>query len=143
MKKKLIICALLFYFTTTSLVFAGGGWVSKKKHGYFKMEQRAIINANTFYNESGEVVSITGSSIYFSNFYGEYGITNNIDIIATIPFFVRSIQNSIKHLNSRSFTEGDELNYVGDLLVGAKYGILQKGSVVLSGSMFLVYLREK
>ena len=137
MKKNTITCFLLFYFTQINIVFAGGGWINKKNHGYFKIEQRAIINANSFYNENGERVSITGSSIYFSNLYAEYGITNNIDIIATVPFFVRSVQNSVNHLNSGVTKEGDQLNYIGDLLLGAKYGFLQKGSVVLSGSMFL------
>ncbi|WOK05306.1 transporter [Imperialibacter roseus] len=120
--------------SATSL--AGGGWTSKKGHGYFKLEERWII-ANQFFDKEGNVVPITTSSIYLTNFYGEYGITDRIDIIGTVPLIARNVLNERQFTLSGRTEPGDAVTSLGDMLVGAKYGIIQDKAFVLAAGVYL------
>lgn len=128
-----MLCSLLIFLSAQLL--AGGGWVSKKGHGFFKLEQRWI-RADQFFTAEGNIVPITTTSIYLTNFYGEYGINNKIDLIASVPLVARNVLNETNYSLSGRTEPGDAVTSLGDMLVGAKYGIVQDRAVVLAASVY-------
>lgn len=133
MKKLLLI--LLFHFTVNTLI-AGGGWSTPKGKGYFKLGQNMII-ADRFFNPDGEVIDITTISLYTTSLYGEYGLGNNLTGIVYAPFFVRSTINEIEFRQSGNVIPGDEVNDIGDINIGIKYGFFQDKSIVMAASLVL------
>ena len=67
----------------------------------------------------------------------EYGLGDNWNVIAYVPFFVRATQNKQVFNQSGLENEGFELNSFGDADVGIKYGFNQKGPVVFAASLIL------
>ena len=130
MKKSGLICAL---FVIALPAFAGGGWTKEKGKGYFKLSQN-FIRGDNFYSGDAEIITIATTGVYTTSFYAEYGLTDRLEFSAYIPFFVRNAKNAVE-FNDGVKIEGDELNSFGDMILGLKYGIIQKGPVVLSGSL--------
>ncbi len=134
MKKQLLTAITLLLWATD--VVCGGGWVSKKGNGYFKLEERWI-RANQFFAASGELLPITTTSIYLTNFYGEYGVSDKIDVVASLPLVVRNVLNETHYTLSGRIEPGDALTSVGDFQIGARYGIIQDKAFVLAAGIFV------
>lgn len=113
-----------------------GGWVQNKGTGFFRLAQN-MISSQKFFARDTEVIDITTTSVYISNFYGEYGISEKLTAIAYIPFFTRVVLNELRFRPSNNTVPGDELNGMGDFLVGAKYGLVRNKPVVISASLLL------
>ncbi|MEQ9378986.1 MAG: transporter [Imperialibacter sp.] len=129
------LLSLIIGLALSANCLAGGGWTSKKGHGYFKLEERWI-TADQFFDKEGNIVPITTSSIYLTNFYGEYGITDRIDIIGTVPLIARNVLNERQFTLSGRTEPGDAVTSLGDMLVGAKYGIIQDKAFVLAAGVY-------
>jgi protein XagA len=129
----------IFLFSALLLsvdIYGGGGWPQKKREGYFKLDQRFLI-ANRFFSPEGKVVSITTISLYNTNFYGEYGFTDKFTGIVYFPFFFRSTLNEVVFKPSGFTVPGDEVNSVGDPIIGIKYGLIKDKPIVVSASLNL------
>ena len=66
--------------------------------------------------------------------YGEYGITNRLTALTTAPLFVRITKNAVNY-SSGLYIDGDQLNSIGDIDLGLKYGIIQNKPIVASISL--------
>ncbi|WP_258104973.1 hypothetical protein [Marinoscillum sp. MHG1-6] len=114
---------------------AGGGWTYDKGKGFFKIGQNAIFG-NAYFNSNGDVVDLTRSiNLYTSSLYMEYGVSDRLNVILYAPFFVRSTFASAQFVQSGIVLEGDEMNAIGDINLGMKFGIIKSGPIVLSGSI--------
>jgi len=131
---KKLLPAVLLLFSLHPLL-AGGGWVSKKGHGFLKFEQR-MIRADQYFSAEGTLLPITTTSIYLSNFYGEYGISNKVDIVASLPLLARNVLNETRYSLSGRVEPGDQVTSLGDFQIGAKYGIVQDRAVVLAAGVY-------
>jgi len=127
--KRIIITITLLTAGITS--YAGGGWVYGKHKGYFKLAQN-MIRSPYFYNPGGTITDIPTVSLYTTSLYGEYGITDRLNAIVYIPFFVRSTLNRVHFNQSGDEIPGDQLNAFGDTNVGFKYGFFQNKAIVMS-----------
>ncbi len=117
--KKLLIT---LFFLSPLLAAAGGGWPQKKGNGYFKLNQY-ILKADKYFNPEGNRVEVIPAISYYStSLYGEYGVTDNITVIAFVPFFNRLTLNELVRLNG-TVVAGDELNSFGDTDLTLKYGL--------------------
>jgi hypothetical protein len=133
MQRRAVIFFSLLFLNASQLQ-AGGGWSNKKGTGFFKLSEY-VIRSDDFYTPEGDIIPITTVSLYSSSIYGEYGVTDRLTAIMHFPFFVRSTINNVEFNQSGTFLPGDEVNSVGDALVGLKYGFFQDRKIVLATSL--------
>ena len=109
-------------------ILLAGGWNQKKGHGFFKYELR-YLSAKKFYTSTGETIPITTVTSFSNALYGEYGLSDDITLIATIPF-QSILLNRTKSSLGTSITDGGKNTGLGDISVGIRYGLSQKGQTV-------------
>ena len=126
---KLLIALLL---VSTSLM---AQWTKGKGKSYYKLSAW-YLEADEHYTSSGDSSPLTTRGLFNVNFYGEYGITDRLDIIAYIPFFVRSFQNNQVSATRGNITnEGAELNSFGDTDLGVRYGWFKNEKIAISSTL--------
>ncbi len=133
--KKILL--LLTFISISSLnLFAGGGWVYGKNQGYFKLAQN-VIRSPHFFDADGNITDIPTVSLYTTSLYAEYGISDQLNALVYMPFFVRSTLNKVKFNQSGNVIPGDEINSFGDTNIGLKYGFFQDKTIVMAASITL------
>jgi len=130
---KNIISCVVYVCMIIHILPAQSGWTQAQGSGYFKLNQSAI-RAGQFFNPEGETIDITTTSVYSTVFYGEYGLTNRFTALVNAQLFIRSTINDLESRADGFIIPGDELNSIGEIQLGLKYGILQKGPVILAAS---------
>jgi hypothetical protein len=135
MRKYLtLLFSILFIFILSKNITAGA-WTQQKGNGYFQIGSQ-IIRANKFYEPGGKKIDITTLGDYTITFYAEYGLTKDLTIFTSIPFFRRLTLNRVEEINSGvELFPGDTKNGISDFDIGVKYGIAKFGSTVLSTSL--------
>ena len=135
MKKYLVMLFSIIFIFLFSKSLTAGAWTQQKGKGYFQIGSQ-ILRANQFYEPGGNKIDITTLGDYTVTFYGEYGITNDLTVIGSIPFFRRITLNRVEGINSGAeLFGGDSKNGISDFDIGLKYGIAKFGSTVLSVSL--------
>lgn len=132
MKKNnyLIFLTFLIFSTTIS-----AQWSKGKGKGYYKLSTWSVV-ADKHYTDTGEIDPNATRGTLNIGFYGEYGLSNKIDLISYIPFFTRNFQNnSVSGTRGNIITRGATLNAFGDLDIGIRYGIIKNNSLALSASL--------
>jgi len=133
---KLFITILLFLGIQLPML-AGGGWPQPKGKGYFKLSQYWII-ANQHFTNTGEIDPNGTRGSYFTNVYGEYGITDRLTGVAYWPFYARaSVYEQRSATTGQVITPGDAINGVGDLDLAIKYGLTPGKRIAASASLLL------
>ena len=135
MKKSIVYFCLLFLFLSSANQVTAGAWTQKRGQGFYKLSFR-LIRADQFYEPTGNKIDIPTLSDYTTTFYGEYGLTARLTLVANVPMFKRVTLN--KQVGSNSgfvFFEGDSKSGVADSEVGARFGLLRGGSSVLSAEI--------
>lgn len=121
---------------TKGLKTLGGGWIAGKGHGYARLGQR-VIYANRFFGLSGEINDITTTGVYITEFYAEYGLGHDLEVSLHAPLFFRTTLNAVRFEQSNRVEPGDQVNNIGDITVGLKYGLIKNKPFVLSASLIL------
>lgn len=132
MKLRLIIFSLVL--SAAYMALAGGGWVYGKNKGFFKLAQH-VIRSPHFYDGDGNVISIPTVSLYTTSIYAEYGLTDRLNGLLYMPFFVRSTLNKVEFRQSGNTIEGDAISSFGDTNIGLKYGLVKDQPVVVAASL--------
>ena len=133
LKKIIPLVAVICFFTTNAFA----QWTQKTGNGYYKLSAW-YLEADSHYTDTGETDPNTTRGQFSVNFYGEYGLSDKIDIITYIPFFSRTFENDvISGTTGQKLSEGEALNGIGDIDLGIKYGILQGESYAWSASLIL------
>jgi hypothetical protein len=131
-KKSIVYFCLLFLFLSSVNQVGAGAWTQKRAQGFYKLSFR-LIRADRFYEPTGNKIDIPTLSDYTTTFYGEYGVTDWLTLVANVPVFKRITLN--KQVGSNSgfvFFEGDSKSGVADSEVGVRFGLLRGGGSVLS-----------
>ncbi|RIA08282.1 hypothetical protein OE09_0091 [Flavobacteriaceae bacterium MAR_2010_72] len=132
--KKALICFLLIGLSSTMLF---SQWVKPKGKGYYKLSAW-YLEYDQHFTDTGEKDPNVTRGNFNVNFYGDYGITDKLDLIAYIPFFSRTFQNEVRSgTTGELITSGEAVNAIGDIDLGVEYGILNAGNLALSGSLIL------
>ncbi|WP_010135278.1 hypothetical protein [Ochrovirga pacifica] len=130
MKNKVIIVALLLIASN-----AMAQWTKGKGKGYFKLSSW-YLQADEHFNDEGDKSPLTTRGVFNVSLYGEYGITDKFDIVAYIPFFVRSFQNkSVSATRGNTITEGASLNSFGDTDLGVRYSLYKSSRLAVSSTL--------
>ena len=114
---------LIAYLFSTS-VYAGGPWLNKKKSGFFQIQSTFPGGAyNRLFLENGGESTLSRSVLdYTLQAYMEYGLTDKITIISTLPYkFV-----STKSVLDSAALPGGSLNGLGNYSLGFKHRISNK-----------------
>ena len=126
-----IIIALVF---TTLQLSAQSPWTKKQGEGFFKLSEMIIVS-DQFYSPEGSIQDIKTAGVYITGLYGEYGLTDRLNVVGFVPFFVRNTIHEQEFAISPNNEPGDESNSFGDVDLGFNYGIKQDGPFVLSASL--------
>ena len=97
MNTKNNILLIAFFFLFANSVFSQ--WTKGKGKGYYKVSGW-YLEADEHFTSSGDTSPNLTRSQFNVSFYGEYGITDKLDVIAYVPFFSRVTKNFIIFSNS-------------------------------------------
>ncbi|ANW96597.1 hypothetical protein AXE80_10040 [Wenyingzhuangia fucanilytica] len=131
LKSTLILC-FLFAFQ-----FVNAQWNKGKGNGYYKLSAWSLV-ADQHYTSTGDIDPNATRGNFTLSLYGEYGLTNKLDVITYLPFFTRIYQNAqVSGTNGSVIQEGEAVNAVGDIDVGIRYGLLKRNHFALSTTLKL------
>ncbi len=110
-------------------------WTKGKGKGYYKLSAW-YLESDQHYTDTGAIDPNVTRGQFNINFYGEYGLTNKLDIIAYVPFFSRVYQNDvISGTTGGTIGVGEDLNSIGDIDLGLNYGLIKTDKFALSGTL--------
>ena len=133
--KKTIILSLLFVFSCQ--LFTHAQWLEKKGDGYFKLGAWSLI-ADQHYTPSGKIDPNATRGIFNLNIYGKYGLSDNWNFVAYIPFYVKSYQNhEVSSVTNETLLEGEEFNSFGDMDLGIEHRLFKKSKHAFSATLTL------
>ena len=112
--KKISTIFLLLAFILTIPTNAQSGWTKAKNDYFFKLDYSSY-KSSDFRNNDGKSLKTSGFSQKAVSIYGEYGITDRLTAITSIPLFK---QNGYETTNN--------VNGFGDVRLELKYQLLQK-----------------
>ncbi len=130
--KSIKYIVLLFAFTTS---FAQ--WTKGKGNAYLKTSIWALL-ADEHYTDTGDTASNPERLNLNLNIYGEYGITDKLDVIAYVPFFSRVVQaEQVSAARGAVSQEKEDFNAIGDIDLGVRYGLFKNDQLAISASLTL------
>ena len=133
-KQNQVIILFICFFASANTM---AQWTKGKGKGYFKLSAWSL-KANQHYTSEGEISPLTTRGNFNVNFYGEYGLTDQLDVITYIPFFTRSYQNNqVSATRGNIINEGAELNSFGDTDIGLRYRLFKNDKWALSTTLKL------
>lgn len=128
--KKLIVLFAAIVLTSSTISLAGGPWTQPKGKAYIKLSEWWIV-FDQHYTDVGKIDPNVTTGIFNTNLYGEYGITDKLDAIVNATIFSRNYMNNLKSKTTNEIlVEGEDLNAIGDIDVGIKYGLSKTHSKI-------------
>ena len=114
-----------------------GAWTREAGQGFFKLGSR-YVHATRYYGPAGDRLEIPTLQNFTQSFYGEYGLSGKLTVIAYLPFLQRITLNRVVFENSgvESFP-GDSKTGFADADFGIRYLLFRKGATVFSGEVNL------
>lgn len=112
-------------------------WAQGKGNGYFKIGGW-YLNTDQHFTSSGDIDPNATRTQSFISLYGEYGLTERLDLVAYVPFFARATQNRIlSGTTGEEIRPGEELNSLGDLEIGLNLNFFKNDHWALAGRLTL------
>lgn len=112
-------------------------WAKGKSKGYYKLSAW-YLSTDQHFTDTGETDPNVTRNLFNLNLYGEYGLTDKIDLIAYIPFFSRVTQNDqVSGTVGTIIQEGEAFNSIGDIDIGVSYAFLKNDNLALSATLKL------
>lgn len=129
---SLLIVCLLFAFQNNY-----AQWTKGKGKGYYKLSAWSLV-ADQHYTSSGDIDPNATRGNFTLSLYGEYGLTNKLDVITYLPLFTRIYQNTqVSGTNGNVLQAGEAVNAIGDVDLGLRYALLKKNNFALSTTLKL------
>ncbi len=132
--KKLLVVLFITFLQTPAI--GGGGWPQPKGKGYFKLSQFWIL-ANQYYNNTGGVEANRNQGLFFTNVYGEYGLSDRFTAVVNWPFYARAVAYEQTGTMGQIIALQDAINGIGDMDLSVKYGLTKGKSIAVSTSLIL------
>ncbi len=128
-KPLLQIIFILFFFSIHTFA---DGWTQKKGEGYFSLDYR-ILSGSKYHDNTGVNIIIPKLTDAAFNFYGEFGLTNDLTIIANFPFY-KILKKDIS-FEPEIFGMENENSGLGDLNLAFRYKLKTFGQTTISASL--------
>ncbi|PQJ76026.1 hypothetical protein BTO13_12680 [Polaribacter gangjinensis] len=110
-------------------------WTNGKGKAYYKLAAWSLV-ADQHYTNTGEIDPNATRGNFTLSLYGEYGLTNKLDIITYIPFFTRIYQNAqVSGITGNVLQPGESLNAFGDLDIGLRHLVFKKKNLSVSTTL--------
>jgi hypothetical protein len=138
MKMKKSLFGLLIVLLISNTLMAGGPWTQKKGIGFFKLSEWWVVFDQHF-NAEGNIDKNVTTGVFNTSLYAEYGLTDRLTGIFNGNIFSRNYTNNQVSSNTGEIViPGDELNALGDIDLGLKYGITKAGSKIpVAASLYI------
>ena len=128
MMRYLCSAFLLLALLSTGLAAQSGPWSQDKGASYLKLYSYAL-RFDEHYTGAGELDPNVTIGFYQVALYGEYGLTDRLDLVGNVPVFARNVINrQISGTTGEELAPGEALNGLGDPELGLRYGITQPGA---------------
>ena len=129
-----IVCILIF----TSLNSYGGAWNKDKGHGYTQFSF-TYLSYDRLHQGSDGIIDLKRTiGDYTLQFYSEYGLSNNINLILNLPYKFVSSGSSLNEASNDPYIndtlDPGNLNGLSNLGIGLRFKLLEK-SYVLSAQI--------
>ncbi len=112
-------------------------WLQKKGEGSFKLGVWSIVADEHFTSDGLKDPNAT-RGFFNTNIYAQYGISDQLTLVAYIPFFVRNYQNrQVSATTGEIIMEGQSENNFGDIDLGVEIQLARLNNVLLSASLTL------
>lgn len=124
---KLLVTTLLFL--TFYYSAAQSPWTLKKGDSYLQLNYSNISNYNEIFGNPDYQTerNLTDNTLQF---YGEYGINDKTTLVGSVPFkFIKSGGLTLPE-NLNPITISDEVNGLGNIIIGAKHKIIDEKWIV-------------
>ena len=106
--KKFIVLLIIISISQIS----SAQWSKGKGNGFYKLSAWNL-SADQYFSSSGEITPLNDRTFFNLNFYGEYGVSEKLDIIAYLPFYSR--------LSKESAIRSESFSSLGDFELGINY----------------------
>jgi len=131
MKFKYLIVVLLTFS------FSEAQWLKEKGKGYYKLGSWSLL-ADEHFTNLGGVDPNASRGLFISSFFRHYGLSDKINLIGYIPFFVKNYQFAqISQTTGKEYEPRREFNGLGDINLAAEFKITPLGNWAFSGTLLL------
>ncbi len=121
---------LFLIFLAMPMLSTAQAWTKSKKSGFYKLDY-SNNPAEQVFDNKGKLVPIRTLGNNVTSFYGEYGVSDKLTLVAYMPFLVR---NSL----AATITQpAISVNGFGDTDLGVRYQLYNKNGISASGNLLL------
>ena len=129
MRTALPYFALLATLLCTGDLAAQSGPWSRETGGVYLRLYSYALRFDEHYTTSGDLDPNLTIGFYQVALYGEYGITDRLDVVANLPVFARNtINNQVSGTTGEVLAPGDAINGLGDAELGLRYTLTRPGA---------------
>lgn len=123
--KKILLITLLIYSST---IFSGGPWLVKAKSGFLELQTTLPAGKyNQLFLENGKTLNLNRSTLDMTfQAYLEYGISDKINLITSVPLKVISTHQEQSNLTSLPTLNEGSLVGLGNYKLAMKYKLTEK-----------------
>ncbi|QMU65058.1 MAG: hypothetical protein GKR88_12680 [Flavobacteriaceae bacterium] len=122
MKKTLLFVVISAMIQQASF----GQWSKGQGKGYYKLSAW-YLKTDKHYTDTGNTDPNITRTQFNINAYVEYGIANQFDLIAYVPFYARATQNNVfSGTTGNLIQNGEAISSIGDIDLGINYGFYKK-----------------
>jgi outer membrane putative beta-barrel porin/alpha-amylase len=114
-------------FILLPLIATAGGWPQESGSGFYKIGMQYVSGAK-YYDFMGDKLEVPALTDVTWTFYGEHGITNDITLFLSLPFFrIINVDGTLSDMNASSSLSG-----ISDAEIGLRLGLFREGNTVVS-----------
>ena len=130
------LAPLILFIIFSSSLFAGGPWLNKKKEGFLQIQSTFPTGAySVLFLENNKELQLQRPVLdYTFQAYLEYGVSDKLDLILTLPYKIVSTQGVTQNVQNSNPLSSRSLNGLGNSKFGLKYQLLNK-SLKLASSI--------
>ena len=112
------------------------GWTQRRGGGYYQIRFE-MLRTRSYFEPTGNRLSVPLIGAYRTSFYGEYGVTDRITVVAYIPLERVTLNRQVGRVTGAVLDPGDTASGLADAIAGLRVGLLSRGRTVVSASLML------
>jgi protein XagA len=133
----MIAVGLIFLLVFAAQPATATGWTQPEGQGYYKVGAR-VLRGDDFHDGQGASVPIPTLAQYTLSAYAEYGLRDDLTLVAYLPVFERVTLNRLEGRPSGFvYARGDAVNSLADGELGLRFRLWQAGGTVVSAALTL------
>ena len=112
-----------------------GAWTQPKGEGFYKLGSQ-MVRSDDFRDIEGTEALIPTLADYTVSLYTEYGVRDDLTVVAYLPIFKRiTLNRQVGRVSRFAYFEGDSKTGIADAAIGLRYRLWQGGGTVLSAGL--------